>query len=247
VKTTRSALIAVAILFLAGAAAAAQTVKLPSPKTLYTVMSVTWKDRSITVDVRYPQFNKPALDKLLKDKAMAGVGQFIKDAREYRDGDEEGGGEPRQYACFIDFTIRMLNSSLISLTYDTYVDYAGAHPTTMMSSVAADFKTGKPIKLDDIFKPNSKYLSTISKSATKSLLATLDPVEKDNIDSGAAPKPENFSVFYFQPSQIVFYFNEYQVASYAAGPQSYTLNLWETPGDTIVKPEFIKKLVSAYE
>lgn len=245
-KSFRNVSIAVAIMLLAAAAAAAQAGKTPEPKTLYTVMEVSFKEKNISVDIRYPQFNNPALDKLLKDKAVSGLDTFLKDAREYQAGDAQNEGEPRKYALFVDFTIHMLNADVISITYDAYVDYAGAHPTTMMSSLAADFRTGAPITLNDLFVPNSNYLSTISDKAIAGLMATLQTPDKEMVDGGAGPKPENYSVFYFRQDQIVFVFNPYQVASYAEGPQEYVLNLWEEPYSNIVKPDTIKKLNSAF-
>jgi hypothetical protein len=246
VKSIRCLAIITAVLFMAGAASAKTAIP-AKPRTIYSVMQIAWKERNIFVDIRYPQFGKPVLDKLLKDKALSGLAAFLKDARDYQADDEKDGGGKREYAYFIDFDIHMLNTSVLSLIYNVFVDYAGAHPTTMMMSVAADMRTGKPITLDDIFKPESNYLSVISKQTIAGLTATLNPVNKETITTGAGPAPANYSVFYFRPEQIVFCFNPYQVASYADGPQESVLNLWEEPYSSIVKPDLIKNLHTAFK
>ncbi|MDQ5844493.1 MAG: RsiV family protein, partial [Acidobacteriota bacterium] len=87
-----------------------------------------------------------------------------------------------------------------------------------------DLKTGKPLKLADLFNPGSKFLQAIStysiqdlkKQSTEKLDSLLDD---DWIQRGAGPKADNYKSWSITRKGLGIYFDSYQVGPYAAGPQ----------------------------
>jgi hypothetical protein len=95
------------------------------------------------------------------------------------------------------------------------------HPVTFNF----DLKTGREIKLAQLFKPGSGYLRTISDLCTEDLehqyaqqLGQNHPFgQGPTLLEGLQPKPENFKSWVVTPGGLVFIFEEYQVVSYADG------------------------------
>lgn len=108
----------------------------------------------------------------------------------------------------------------ILLSESTYFSGA-AHSNYEMISLNYDLKTGNRIKLKDMFKPNTNYLKVLSDYSIKDLVKRIDNFEKDNewIKTGAAPKLENFNSFNITKDSLIINFQNYQVTSYANGPQ----------------------------
>jgi len=63
-----------------------------------------------------------------------------------------------------------------------------------------------------------------------------DMSDADWIARGTAPVPENYENWVLTPDALVFTFEPYQVAAYAAGPQIVTIPLADLAD--ILAPEF---------
>ena len=84
----------------------------------------------------------------------------------------------------------------------------------------------REIKLEDVFLERSGYLAEISRTAVKILEKKLGFYAKEAwIKEGAGPKEENFARFNLLPGAIIFYFEQYTVAPYAAGVQEVKIPL----------------------
>ena len=105
----------------------------------------------------------------------------------------------------------------IKFTLEGYTDGA-AHPYHYSGTVNYDLDKGKDITLDEIFLPNLNYLQFISQYCVAEL--SKRDIGFDGFHQGADPTAENYRNWNVSEKGLVITFDEYQVAPYAAGPQT---------------------------
>lgn len=112
----------------------------------------------------------------------------------------------------------------VSYIYTLYADTLGAHENMYFKTFTFDTTTGKLLSLADLFTPGSKYLDTLSKLAREKLPAVVgENSDAATIAGGTEPTEDNFKNFLFDNRDLVILFPPYQVAAYAAGPQTLRL------------------------
>lgn len=130
--------------------------------------------------------------------------------------------EPVSAGSFFQVSFQRLSpeqNPVISLLFnvDGYYDGA-AHPFHAARSFNYDLETGQEITLEQLFAPGADFLTPISQYCIAQL-QTRD-IGFDMFSDGANPRPENYSVWNLSAEGLQIYFSEYQVAPYAAGPQT---------------------------
>jgi len=105
----------------------------------------------------------------------------------------------------------------LKLVFSFYSDGA-AHPGHYSMTVNYDLGQGRELALGDLFLPNSNYLEAISQYCITEL--SKQPFFEGPFRDGAAPTPENYRNWNIAPDGLMITFDEYQVAPYAAGPQT---------------------------
>jgi len=118
------------------------------------------------------------------------------------------------------------SEEIIGFRFEVYLFTGGAHGMTRI--ITRNFLLGaqREIKLEDVFLERSGYLAEISRTAVKILEKKLGFYAKEAwIKEGAGPKEENFARFNLLPGAIIFYFEHYTVAPYAAGVQEVEISL----------------------
>ncbi|HMV28393.1 MAG TPA: DUF3298 domain-containing protein [Anaerolineales bacterium] len=119
-----------------------------------------------------------------------------------------------------------------------YADGA-AHPGHYSISVNYDLANSREVTLDELFLPGSDYLTTLA-DISKAELATRD-IGFESFSTGADPLPENYTRWNLSNEGfLVITFDEYQVAPYAAGPQTVTIPVSQL--QTIVNPNGVLPL-----
>lgn len=119
-----------------------------------------------------------------------------------------------------------------------YADGA-AHPGHYSISVNYDLANSREVMLDELFLPGSDYLMTLA-DISKAELATRD-IGFESFSTGADPLPENYTRWNLSNEGfLVVTFDEYQVAPYAAGPQTVTIPVSQL--QTIVNPNGVLPL-----
>lgn len=175
------------------------------------------KTKKYDISVSYPQFiggNYAALNLALKNAGSKNLVEFKKyDAMPEMQNYLDSGG-------YLEFA----NNNLAVFRFSEETFTGGAHPSHYTKTFNYDLKNNKILKLADLFKPNSKYLQKLSKLSKEKLEDNLD------FEDGIKPLAKNFSNFLITPKGLIIYFNEYQVASYAAGPQEILIPYSELKG-----------------
>lgn len=182
------------------------------------------------IDAQYPQLtggNNPNLEKfnqLARMVVVKRVAGFKKDMA------PEEGEEPRPEGSMgsdlgIGYEILLAQDDLVSVQFDIGSYYQGrAHPNSHTETLNYDLKNGKQLKLVDLFKPGSKYLQTLSTYCIADLRKQFKEKNaellEDQLKQGAAPTAENYDRWTITKRGLGINFDSYQVAPYAAGPQS---------------------------
>jgi len=125
----------------------------------------------------------------------------------------------------------------VSYIFTIYEDTLGAHGNTFFHTFTFDTSTGAPLSLADVFVPGSSYLDTLSEKARTKLPGIIaDGGDAKMIANGTEPAEKNFENFFFDNADFVVLFPPYQVAAYAAGPQ--TLRIPISALSSILRPDY---------
>lgn len=117
----------------------------------------------------------------------------------------------------IDFLPTTDRGGIVAVLFQISSYSAGAaHPGHYSRSLNFDLRDGKVLAMEDVFIPGSGYLDKLASACLKDLK------ERQVLDweEGALADPKNYQVWNITPDGILVTFDEYQVAPYAAGPQS---------------------------
>jgi hypothetical protein len=93
-----------------------------------------------------------------------------------------------------------------------------AHPYHLSQTVNYDLEHGKDLALVDLFVPNSDYLDVMAKYCTDQL--NQRDIGFEGFELGATAMPQNYRNWNITADGLMITFDEYQVAPYAAGPQT---------------------------
>lgn len=118
------------------------------------------------------------------------------------------------------YTLVSAPGNVYSLKFDSegYVSGA-AHPYHLTYTYNYDLEHGRELTLSDLFMPDTDYLEAIANYCAAQL-STRDIGFDNGFEQGAAPLPENYRNWNITPDGLMITFDEYQVAPYAAGPQT---------------------------
>jgi len=137
------------------------------------------------------------------------------------------------------FLIDILNNSgnIISFRQTTSIYEGGAHPNTLFAYKNYNLKTGKEIKLSDVFSGN--YLPVLTKIAEKKFRKFYDVSQNESLenagfwfDKGIFRLNDNYS---FNTFAVTFQFNSYEVAAYAMGAPEIIIPYSEIK--SIIRPD----------
>ncbi|HUE83663.1 MAG TPA: RsiV family protein [Pyrinomonadaceae bacterium] len=188
-----------------------------SNKKLKYELAAEYPELTGPIGANHVKFNRE-VRALVQKKVSA----FKKDVAE-PDG-FEAPGEAMGNDLGISYVPALANDDLISIEFDVGSYYAGAaHPNSYSEVVNYDLKNGKLLRLSDLFQPGTKYLEAIAAYCIKDLKRqskTRDSMlDDESIESGAAPKAENYQSWTITRKGLAITFDAYQVGPYAAGPQ----------------------------
>ena len=150
------------------------------------------------------------------------IAQFKKDANVVRltpaQAQKQGLTNGRKYTLDIVY-LEGSSAHTVSYIYTVYENTGGAHGNTFFKTFTFNTHSGTLLTLSDIFTGN--YLEKLSALAGQTLAQNLGQFATASaIKDGTAPEAKNFSNWFFDNADFVLLFPPYQVAAYAAGPQT---------------------------
>jgi hypothetical protein len=162
---------------------------------------------------RVEKFNRA-----IANLVAARTGEFRKAADEMARADvavkQDAKSAPPPNSLDVSYEVTAASKDFISVLFSFHEYTGGAHPNTTTESFNYDLNRDAPLKLADLFTPNSNYLKVISDYAVKELkkLETVSSAEE-----GAGPKIDNFHSWNITPAGLRITFDRYQVGAYAVG------------------------------
>jgi hypothetical protein len=191
------------------------------------VFSETNKAKIFEITAEYPELSgvdpQTALkfNQTAKSLVMTEVEKFRRDflaqtAEDLKFARENGTGNTVE----ISYNITYADERVISVWFGNYFYTGGAHPNSYSFTLNFDLRTGRVLKLADLFGPGSDYLQVLSDYSIEKLQQDLYEGRSDEwITEGAAPEEKNYDSWNISKRGIIINFDAYQVAPYVAGPQ----------------------------
>jgi hypothetical protein len=187
------------------------------------------KAKKATLSAEYPELsgnaNAAGFNQIAKARVMRSLAEFRRDLAGLTAADiklSETGN-------YIDvaYGVEYADDDLISVNFVEYLFTGGAHPNSGNFALTYDLKNGRELKLGDLFKPGSRYLTTIADYAIRDLKERKDPDNGENLgfaqdifEDGAKPTADNYRNWNVTKKGLLITFPPYQVAAYAFGPQT---------------------------
>ena len=160
-------------------------------------------------------------NQLSKTAATASVADFRKNMLAQTKEDLKSMASGMSNSLDSSYTVEWANDSVLSIQFLISEFTGGAHPNYYTSTLNFDLKSGKEIKLADLFQPNSGYLKAISDYSIADLKPRIGEMSDDEwIATGAGADAENYKSWNLTKKGLMITFDPYQVAAYAAGMQT---------------------------
>lgn len=164
------------------------------------------------------------VNKFIQDGDIQNLGDINQVYEEYKKDSANNGGYHMSVGLGGNF-IYSKNGDLLSVRLDRYSYSGGAHGSSWIDAITLNTKTGKTYtKISDIFKTGSawqKYIKDgivkqIGDRDKKSIKASGYPIFSDDAENTVKAYDSNFS-YYIDGSNVVIYFESYEIAPYASG------------------------------
>ncbi len=134
------------------------------------------------------------------------------------------------------------SDEILSIYFDVYEYYSGAaHGLSYVVPFNYDLVNQEVIYLSDMFN-GTDYLNVLSKYSQDEFMR-FETMDDTWVKEGTAPDEYNFDSFTFSKTGLVFYFDPYQVASYADGVQQVSIPYNVLYNNTDIAQDSVLRLV----
>lgn len=160
-------------------------------------------------------------NELSKLRSMSSVAEFKKAMMAQTAADLKNFPSGMSNTLDVGYNVEWATDDFVSISFMTSEFTGGAHGNYYTDALNFDLKTGKEIKLADLFEPKSAYLKKISDYSIADLKTRLGEMSDDEwITNGAGNNAENYDNWFLTKKGLMITFDPYQVAAYAAGMQT---------------------------
>ncbi len=188
----------------------------------------------ISINVTYPTISGYSkeitqVNDFIKNEIDKKISSFENDAKESAQADI---GLPKEIKSTVvgSPSVEESNERYVSVFIGTEWYLRGAaHPAHSIDTYLYDYKKNSLVKVGDLFKEGSNYLSVLSSLSKEDLFLQFKEgdlgyvYDESFVKEGTAPTKENFARILPLKDGLAIYFDEYQVAPYAAGPQQVVI------------------------
>lgn len=119
------------------------------------------------------------------------------------------------------FEVKTNERNILSLALNVYSYTGGAHGNTMLRSLTFDITTGKRYSLKDLFKPNSNYVTRLSKLIQDQIKDRKLPI----LEPFTSIKPDQD--YYIADKSLVIYFQLYELVPYVYGFPYFPISVYD--------------------
>lgn len=173
------------------------------------------KTRTAEITIEYPSLENEKVDASLDSI----VSDYVAD---FKIAVNEIGESPvgRPYVLIIEDQEVYESPTTVGVLLLVYQDFGGAHGLPQLIGLNFDKETGEEIVLSDVLSLTNLTLEELAEDATEYFAELLG---ESFFPEGAEAAEENFGSFIVDSGEVLFYFQPYQVAAYALGPQEYKI------------------------
>ncbi len=144
---------------------------------------------------------------------------------------EASGGSFNAWENSVDSKVRFQNNKIVCLETTTYSYNGGAHPNAYIAYQAFDLSTGKKVEIQKGIMNMTNFLALAEKKfrAERKIPAkqSLEKAGFSFFENGKFTLPENIGI---NEKGLTFFYNAYEVASYAMGPTEFFISFEEMTG-----------------
>ncbi len=131
----------------------------------------------------------------------------------------------RQFEAFVDFTVTYNQNCMLSLYFDQYEYAGGAHGLTYRYSDTWNLSKSKRMDLVDFFPGRNQYKKYLIETINKQIAAEVAKGNGMFFENYEKLVSENLKTnsFYLSEEGVVIYFQQYDIAPYAAGIPTFVI------------------------
>lgn len=183
----------------------------------YTVVSkkVNKKSKTYIITLSYPQIQGLAdkkVEKIFNNLVLSYITKLQDDfKKEVAMNITSTIAKKSDWPLILNYKLHYNDNNIISISFQGSEFVGGAHPVPICRTVLFNLKSGKELKLKDLFLPNSDYLKKISDYCINSLMQ-MNEADADFIKTGASADEKNYTFFYITDSSLFIIFSPAQVA-----------------------------------
>jgi curved DNA-binding protein CbpA len=181
-----------------------------------TSVTLDKSNKNATIQIQYPKISgltdevQNTLNANFKKEAELFASEAEKEASR-RDGTIEN-----KYDYSQTYVVTFNREGVLSVVVDQYGYSGGAHGGTFRTGHTFSLKDGKKIELKDLLKAEPNYKQKLDKM----LKASSKDIAFPESTGGLTEKPD----FYVSESGLAIFYQQYEIAPYAAGIPTYTFN-----------------------
>jgi hypothetical protein len=130
-----------------------------------------------------------------------------------------------QFEAFVDYTITYNQNCVLSLYFDQYEYAGGAHGLTVRYSDTWNLPRSKRIELSELFPHRTHYKEFVIQTIDKQIETEMMNENAMYFENYSELVNENFKAnnFYLTKEGVVIYFQQYDIAPYAAGLPTFLI------------------------
>lgn len=131
---------------------------------------------------------------------------------------EGGTVAPGMYSLNMTYETFNFSPEVMSLKYVISTYTGGAHPNSYFKTFTFDLINDHDLSVTDLFRADANPWPTIANIVEQDLINQMGVGADLNwIQTGSGENPDNYHSFVVTENEVIFYFDPYQVAPYAAG------------------------------
>ncbi len=146
-----------------------------------------------------------------KSSVASGLAEYLEESRTY-------GGEKNPFGSYSSYEIGSMAPGILSMYVDYYQYMGGAHGLTDRKAYNIDLSNGSDLALGDLFISGFDYRSIINQFIEDKI-----SISSEFYFEGAFSGIKDDQEFYIKDDQLVIYFQQYEIAAYAAGIPEFSV------------------------
>ncbi|HWP96968.1 MAG TPA: protease inhibitor I42 family protein [Syntrophomonadaceae bacterium] len=201
----------------------------PEQNPTFTIRTIKSETTNMIVDMEVPVIaglGDAAVQSAINSQWEKDADAFVQEVKsgldEYVQSSKDNGAPGNPFGAYSQYTIGNHENGFLSMYIDYYQYTGGAHGITNRKAYNIDLKTGKTLALSALFQDGFDYPATVNQAIHKQIDTAPDNYFSGESGFNGITADQDY---YIQNDNLVVYFQEYQIAPYAAGFPEFKIPL----------------------